>query len=56
MIIFLRIDLVSIKMNLNVEFLSLCFLGICDFGSNCRFSHMTEEELFNLQRQVEGKL
>uniref|UniRef100_I3K8V5 Zinc finger matrin-type protein 5 n=1 Tax=Oreochromis niloticus TaxID=8128 RepID=I3K8V5_ORENI len=30
--------------------------GICDFGFNCRFSHMTEEELFNLKRQVEGKL
>lgn len=29
--------------------------GICDFGSNCRFSHMTEEELFNLQRQVEDE-
>lgn len=35
-----------------------CFfvLGICDFGPNCRFSHMSEEDLFNLKRQVEGKL
>ncbi|KAL4004593.1 protocadherin alpha [Sarotherodon galilaeus] len=29
--------------------------GICDFGFNCRFSHMTEEELFNLKRQVEDE-
>lgn len=28
--------------------------GICDFGPNCRFSHMSEEDLFNLKRQVEG--
>lgn len=32
------------------------FAGICDFGPNCRFSHMSEEDLFNLKRQVEGKL
>ncbi|XP_028274460.1 zinc finger matrin-type protein 5 [Parambassis ranga] len=29
--------------------------GICDFGSNCRFSHMSEEDMFNLQRQVEDE-
>ncbi|KAF3702044.1 Zinc finger matrin-type protein 5 U11/U12 small nuclear ribonucleoprotein 20 kDa protein [Channa argus] len=29
--------------------------GICDFGPNCRFSHMCEEELFNLKRQVEDE-
>ncbi|KAG8010698.1 Zinc finger matrin-type protein 5 [Nibea albiflora] len=29
--------------------------GICDFGPNCRFSHMSEEDLFNLQRQVEDE-
>ncbi|XP_072311575.1 zinc finger matrin-type protein 5 [Eucyclogobius newberryi] len=29
--------------------------GICDFGPNCRFSHMSEEDLFYLQRQVEGE-
>uniref|UniRef100_A0A4W6CRR5 Zinc finger matrin-type protein 5 n=2 Tax=Lates calcarifer TaxID=8187 RepID=A0A4W6CRR5_LATCA len=29
--------------------------GICDFGPNCRFSHMSEEELFNLKRQVEDE-
>ncbi|XP_068191145.1 zinc finger matrin-type protein 5 [Antennarius striatus] len=27
--------------------------GICDFGSNCRFSHMSEEDIFNLRRQIE---
>lgn len=32
------------------------FSGICDFGPNCRFSHMSEEDMFHLQRQVEGKL
>uniref|UniRef100_A0A8P4K7S9 Zinc finger matrin-type protein 5 n=1 Tax=Dicentrarchus labrax TaxID=13489 RepID=A0A8P4K7S9_DICLA len=30
--------------------------GICDFGPNCRFSHMSEEDLFNLKRQVEAWL
>lgn len=29
--------------------------GVCDFGENCRFSHMSEEDLLNLQRQVEGE-
>ncbi|KAA8584605.1 zinc finger matrin-type protein 5 [Etheostoma spectabile] len=29
--------------------------GICDFGPNCRFSHMSEEEMFNLKRQVEDE-
>ncbi|KAM9338057.1 zinc finger matrin-type protein 5 [Symphorus nematophorus] len=29
--------------------------GICDFGPNCRFSHMSEEDLFNLKRQVEDE-
>ncbi|XP_026209457.1 zinc finger matrin-type protein 5 [Anabas testudineus] len=29
--------------------------GICDFGPNCRFSHMSEEELFILKRQVEDE-
>ncbi|KAK2819147.1 hypothetical protein Q5P01_024708 [Channa striata] len=29
--------------------------GICDFGPNCRFSHMSEEELFTLKRQVEDE-
>lgn len=29
--------------------------GICDFGPNCRFSHMTEEDLFNLKCQVEAE-
>lgn len=28
--------------------------GICDFP-NCRFSHMSEEELFHLKRQVEDE-
>ncbi|KAK5616781.1 Zinc finger matrin-type protein 5 [Crenichthys baileyi] len=27
--------------------------GICDFSPNCRFSHMSEEELFNLKRRLE---
>ncbi|XP_029940941.1 zinc finger matrin-type protein 5 [Salarias fasciatus] len=27
--------------------------GICDFGPNCRFSHMSEEDLFHLKRLVE---
>ncbi|CAG5867450.1 unnamed protein product [Menidia menidia] len=27
--------------------------GICDFGSNCRFSHMSEEEQLNLKRWLE---
>ncbi|KAM6903097.1 zinc finger matrin-type protein 5 [Xenentodon cancila] len=27
--------------------------GICDFGPNCRFSHMSEEEQLNLMRQLE---
>ncbi|XP_071321627.1 zinc finger matrin-type protein 5 [Trachinotus anak] len=29
--------------------------GICDFGPNCRFSHMSEGELINLKRQVEDE-
>ncbi|XP_076615117.1 zinc finger matrin-type protein 5 [Chaetodon auriga] len=29
--------------------------GICDFGPNCRFSHMSEEDLFRLKRQVEDE-
>lgn len=29
--------------------------GICDFGPNCRFSHLSEQELFNLKRQVEDE-
>uniref|UniRef100_A0A3Q3FPW3 Zinc finger matrin-type protein 5 n=1 Tax=Labrus bergylta TaxID=56723 RepID=A0A3Q3FPW3_9LABR len=29
--------------------------GICDFGPNCRFSHMSEEDMANLQRQVEDE-
>ncbi|XP_034064436.1 zinc finger matrin-type protein 5 [Gymnodraco acuticeps] len=29
--------------------------GICDFGPNCRFSHMSEEDMFHLQRQVEDE-
>lgn len=40
----------------NQLFFSFSFsIGICDFGPNCRFSHMSEADLFNLQRQVEGK-
>ncbi|XP_003965546.2 zinc finger matrin-type protein 5 [Takifugu rubripes] len=27
--------------------------GICDYGPNCRFSHMTEQDIFYLRRQVE---
>ncbi|XP_020656464.1 zinc finger matrin-type protein 5 [Pogona vitticeps] len=27
--------------------------GQCDFGPNCRFSHMTEEDLEKLKRQVQ---
>uniref|UniRef100_A0A3Q4B3X9 Zinc finger matrin-type protein 5 n=1 Tax=Mola mola TaxID=94237 RepID=A0A3Q4B3X9_MOLML len=27
--------------------------GICDFGPNCRFSHMSEQDLYYLKRQVE---
>lgn len=27
--------------------------GICDFGTHCRFSHMSEEDFFNLNRLVE---
>ncbi|KAJ0057218.1 hypothetical protein NL108_002159, partial [Boleophthalmus pectinirostris] len=27
--------------------------GICDFGPNCRFSHMSEEDFFHLRRQIE---
>ncbi|KAM7369008.1 hypothetical protein PAMP_013307 [Pampus punctatissimus] len=29
--------------------------GICDFGPNCRFSHMSEEDLSVLKRQVEDE-
>ncbi|KAF7666292.1 hypothetical protein LDENG_00114120 [Lucifuga dentata] len=29
--------------------------GICDFGPNCRFSHMSEEDLANLKRQAEDE-
>ncbi|NXI51660.1 ZMAT5 protein, partial [Chloroceryle aenea] len=28
--------------------------GQCDFGSNCRFSHMTEQDLEKLSAQVQG--
>ncbi|KAM9841461.1 zinc finger matrin-type protein 5 [Aulostomus maculatus] len=29
--------------------------GICDFGPNCRFSHMSEEDLAFLKRRVEDE-
>ncbi|NWW90472.1 ZMAT5 protein, partial [Rhynochetos jubatus] len=29
--------------------------GQCDFGSNCRFSHMTEQDLEKLSAQVRGE-
>lgn len=29
--------------------------GICDFGPNCRFSHMSEAELFNLKKQIDDE-
>ncbi|KAM6901977.1 zinc finger matrin-type protein 5 isoform 1-T4 [Lycodopsis pacificus] len=29
--------------------------GICDFGPNCRFSHMSEDDLFILKRQAEDE-
>ncbi|XP_034565594.1 zinc finger matrin-type protein 5 [Notolabrus celidotus] len=29
--------------------------GICDFGPNCRFSHMSEEDMDHLKRQVEDE-
>ncbi|XP_071378501.1 zinc finger matrin-type protein 5 [Centroberyx affinis] len=29
--------------------------GICGFGPNCRFSHMSEEDLMNLKRQIEDE-
>ncbi|XP_077354490.1 zinc finger matrin-type protein 5 isoform X2 [Festucalex cinctus] len=29
--------------------------GICDFGPSCRFSHMSEAEMFNLQRKVQDE-
>lgn len=29
--------------------------GICDFGPNCRFSHMSEEDMDNLKRQIEDE-
>ncbi|XP_054614111.1 zinc finger matrin-type protein 5 [Dunckerocampus dactyliophorus] len=29
--------------------------GVCDFGPSCRFSHMTEVELMNLQRKVQDE-
>ncbi|XP_033845510.1 zinc finger matrin-type protein 5 [Periophthalmus magnuspinnatus] len=28
--------------------------GICDFGPNCRFSHMSDQDFYRLRRQVEG--
>ncbi|XP_057242336.1 zinc finger matrin-type protein 5 isoform X2 [Malurus melanocephalus] len=31
------------------------FRGQCDFGSNCRFSHMTEQDLEKLNAQVQGE-
>ncbi|XP_053705723.1 zinc finger matrin-type protein 5 [Synchiropus splendidus] len=31
------------------------FKGYCDFGPNCRFSHMTEEDLANLKRRVDDE-
>lgn len=30
-------------------------VGICDYGPNCRFSHMSEQDIFYLKRQIEGK-
>ncbi|KAM4634671.1 zinc finger matrin-type protein 5 isoform 2-T2 [Polymixia lowei] len=30
--------------------------GNCGFGPNCRFSHMSEEDLANLKRQIEVKI
>ncbi|XP_068430222.1 zinc finger matrin-type protein 5 [Clinocottus analis] len=29
--------------------------GICDFGPNCRFSHMSEEDMFNLKKQADDE-
>uniref|UniRef100_A0A8C7WPD3 Zinc finger matrin-type protein 5 n=1 Tax=Oryzias sinensis TaxID=183150 RepID=A0A8C7WPD3_9TELE len=30
-------------------------VGFCDFGANCRFSHMSEEEQLMLKRQLEDE-
>ncbi|XP_019727743.1 zinc finger matrin-type protein 5 [Hippocampus comes] len=29
--------------------------GICDFGPSCRFSHMSEAEMFNLRRKMQDE-
>ncbi|XP_061887790.1 zinc finger matrin-type protein 5 [Entelurus aequoreus] len=29
--------------------------GVCDFGPSCRFSHMTEVDLMNLQQKVQDE-
>ncbi|XP_077449566.1 zinc finger matrin-type protein 5 isoform X3 [Stigmatopora argus] len=29
--------------------------GICDFGTSCRFSHMSEADLFHLQKKVQDE-
>ncbi|XP_029926371.1 zinc finger matrin-type protein 5-like [Myripristis murdjan] len=29
--------------------------GVCGFGPNCRFSHMSEEDLASLKRQIEDE-
>lgn len=35
--------------------LSFFPIGFCDFGPNCRFSHMSEVDLSHLRRQIEGE-
>ncbi|XP_076020494.1 zinc finger matrin-type protein 5 [Genypterus blacodes] len=30
--------------------------GICDFGPNCRFSHMSEADIHNLKMHAEGEM
>uniref|UniRef100_A0A3B3HB74 Zinc finger matrin-type protein 5 n=1 Tax=Oryzias latipes TaxID=8090 RepID=A0A3B3HB74_ORYLA len=32
-----------------------CLCRFCDFGANCRFSHMSEEEQLMLKRQLEDE-
>ncbi|XP_057711369.1 zinc finger matrin-type protein 5-like [Corythoichthys intestinalis] len=30
-------------------------IGICDFGTSCRFSHMSEADMFHLRKKVENE-
>lgn len=53
--IYLTLKIKKKKMEMMLNDFFVFIEGICDYGPNCRFSHMSEQDIFYLKRQVEGK-